>query len=304
MTFNNTKSFHTPWRELLTEDIDKASVLIKGIPFDRAASISKGTSQAPNRIRHLSRFVPPITEEGIIIKKPFIKDEGNFEVSLNWEKYFNKIEKGAKILFDSGKFCIFLGGDHSVSIPLQAAFSKHYSSKKIGVIQFDAHCDLLNEYQGHIWSHACVARRGLENPNLKDEGLTLVGIRSFEEEEISFLNNHSDIKMITSLEIYEKGIDYLINELIKRYKDYDSIYISLDIDVLDPAFAPGTGTPEGGGISTREILQIVRKLINELPIKGMDIVEISPPLDNSDITSWAAIKIIYEVLGQIHLQNK
>lgn len=295
--------FDTPWRELLTDDINESSVIIKGIPFDKAASIGKGTSQAPNRIRQLSRFIPPITEEGIILKKPFVKDEGNFDFSISWEEYFKNIEEDALELLNSNKFCIFLGGDHSVSIPLQSAFSKSNSSKKIGVIHFDAHCDLLSEYQGHHWSHACVTRRTLEDTHLKDSGLTLIGIRSFEEEELHYLNDHKDIKLISALDVYEKGINYLLEELEERYKGYDSIYITLDIDVLDPAFAPGTGTPEGGGLSTREMIQIIKYLIKNLPIKAMDIVEISPPLDNSDITSWGALKIIYEVFGQIQLKS-
>lgn len=302
MTLGNIKMFQTPWRELLTDKMENANVIVKGIPFDRAVSVGKGTAQAPSRVRHFSRFVPPITEEGIILNKPFIKDEGNFEVSLNWDKYFQNIKKGALNLLQNEKFCIFIGGDHSVSIPLQSAFSQCYNSQKIGVIQFDAHCDLLNEYQGHNWSHACVARRSLENNNLTNKDLTLVGIRSYEEEELLYLQDNKDIQLFTSIEIYERGIDYLVKELIKKYENYDSIYISLDIDILDPAYAPGTGTPESGGLTTRELVQIIRQLVKRLPVKAMDIVEISPPLDSSDITSWAAIKIIYEVLGQIQLK--
>ena len=118
-----------------------------------------------------------------------------------------------------------------------------------------------------------------------------------------FLSKHPDIKVIRALEVYEKGINHTIDTLLERYQGFDVIYLTLDIDVLDPAYAPGTGTPEGGGLSTREMMQIIKVLFQELPIKAMDIVEVSPPLDSSDITSWAALKIMYEVFGQLYLKK-
>ena len=97
--------------------------------------------------------------------------------------------------------------------------------------------------------------------------------------------------------IYQQGIDTIANSVVERMSDVSSIYLTLDIDCLDPAYAPGTGTPEAGGLSTRELLELLRILFQKLPIRAMDIVEVAPPLDISDITSVAALKVIYEVFG-------
>ncbi|HHY91191.1 MAG TPA: agmatinase [Clostridiales bacterium] len=295
---------YVPWGELATEDFEKADILLKGIPWDCAASGGKGAAEAPDRIRQLSKILPPITESGIIMdQRFFIKDEGDFDVDLNWERYFRRIREGCREMFQTGKFCFFLGGDHSVTIPIEEAFFDVYQGKKAGVIHFDSHCDILNEYCGHQWSHACTQRRVMEHENAMESGFTFVGIRSWEAGELDFLSKHPEIKVIHAFEIYERGIKDTIDTLLERYQGFDAIYLTLDIDVLDPAYAPGTGTPEGGGLSTREMMQIIKALFRELPIKAMDIVEVSPPLDSSDITSWAALKIMYEVFGQLCLKK-
>jgi agmatinase len=296
---------NNPWAELATDDIDLASVLVKGVPFDGAASVGKGAYMAPYTIRSLSKFLPPITEEGVLLKDFYLKDYGDFEIDVIWERFFQTVEAGATDLIMTGKFCIFLGGDHSVGIPLENAFLNMYAGKKLGVIHFDSHSDILNEYESMRWSHACTQRRALENGNLKDEGLTLVGIRSWEAEELEFLASHPDITTISAIDIYENGVRSVIDRILAHYEGYDAVYLTLDIDVLDPCYAPGTGTPECGGLSTRELLQIIKSLVRQLPVKAMDIVEVSPPLDSpNNITSWAALKVIYEVLGQLYLKSR
>lgn len=292
------------WAELAANDLEKADVIIKGIPFDGAASVGKGACQAPDQLRQLSKVLPAVSEEGIVFKNSFfVKDEGDFEVDLNWERFYGEIQEETGKLLKHGKFCLFLGGDHSTTIPLELAFLNHYAGKKVGVIHFDSHSDILDEYEGHKWSHACTQRRAIENENLKDDGLSLIGIRSWESEEIEYLAEHSDIKVIPAAKVYEKGIGYVMEQLKERYQDFDAIYLSIDIDVLDPSCAPGTGTPECGGLTTREMMQMIKFMIKELPIKAMDIVEVSPPLDSSNITSWAALKLIYEVFGQLYLKK-
>lgn len=291
------------WAELAVDKMEDANVIIKGIPFDNAASVGKGAALAPDNIRKLSKVLPNITETGIVLDNFGVKDEGDFEVDLNWERYFLEIEEGAKDLFQRDKFCIFLGGDHSVTIPLEKAFVEMNQGKKVGVIHFDSHCDILNEYIGSGWAHACTQRRALEY-GLKDEGLTFVGVRSWEAEELDFLVKHSDITIISAEEVYELEINAVIDTLVEKYINFDAVYMTIDIDVLDPAYAPGTGTPEGGGLSTREMMKVVKLLVKNLPIKAMDIVEVSPPLDvKNNITSWAALKLIYEVFGALHVKG-
>ncbi|SET27791.1 agmatinase [Natronincola peptidivorans] len=295
--------YRLPWGELYTDDFSKADVVILGIPFDSAVSNRKGAAEAPDKIRELSRILPPVTEEALILKDLKVYDDDNVEITLDWQEYFKEVEEKAANLIKSGKFCIFIGGDHAVTIPLETAFAKVNKGEKIGIIHFDSHPDIIDTYDGHPWSHACTQRRALELDAIQPEGLTFIGLRSYMEEEVKFFEKHPEITIIGAREVYKKGIDYVINTVKEKYKDYTKIYITLDIDVLDPAFAPGTGTPEAGGLSTRELIELVRDMILSLPVEAMDIVEVAPPLDSSDITSWAALKTIYEVLGAVYVKK-
>lgn len=298
--------FGQAWSGMLTNDVQEADVLLKGIAFDNAASVGKGTAEGPNRMRQISETMPPYDEVGNKLEPFFINDRGNFAPDLNWKRFFSTIEEEAYEMMSTGKFCLFLGGDHSVSIPLTKAFGRvHKDAKKVGYIHFDSHGDLCDSFEGSEWSHGCPARRAVDNiSNLTDDGMTFVGIRSFEDEEIEFHSEHKNVLTIRADEVYDNGPDYVIETLKKRYEGYDVIYLTLDIDVLDPAFAPGTGTPECGGLSTRELMKIIKNIITTLPIAAMDIVEVSPPLDSSDITTWAALKVIYSIFGKLFLKKK
>jgi agmatinase len=289
-----------PWGLSSTPGIEEADVLILGIPFDGAVSNEKGAAAAPDRLRELSRILPSVTEEGTAFQGLVIRDEGNILPQPDWDKYFGEVNKRAYELIARYKFCLFLGGDHSVSIPLESAFARAHAGENVGIIHFDAHCDLADIYDGFHWSHACTQRRALELPNVKPGNLTLVGIRSFMEDELEFLHEHPQIRVINAREIYQHGLKYTFEEVRKRYQNCNAIYFSIDIDVLDPAFAPGTGTPEAGGLSNRELMELVREIMAYLPVKTTDVVEVSPPLESSDITSWAALKIIYEIFGEIY----
>jgi agmatinase len=265
-----------------------------GIPFDGGVSCGKGAALAPEMIRRLSRYIGTYTECGDLITSK-IFDAGDVPINLNWAKYYEQVEKEASKLLDSGKFCMFLGGDHSVTIPVHNAFFKKYKGKKIGVIHFDSHSDVCDEYDGHKWSHACTQKRALEQLE-RPEDIAFVGIRSWEQEEVEFFKQHPEVFLKRAFDVEKEGAATIANQLFEKFKDYDVLYLSLDIDVLDPAFAPGTGTPVAGGLTTRELIEIVNKIMKELPIATMDIVEVSPSLDTrNNITSWAALKIMYEV---------
>lgn len=288
-----------PWGGLSAYSVEEADLIILGIPFDGAVSAGRGAAAAPDHLRELSRILPPVTEGGLVFSNLKLWDEGNVPVHLNWEEYFGEVKRQAYDLIAKEKFCLFLGGDHSVSIPLEMAFAQAHAGEKVGIIHFDAHSDIADEYDGHHWSHACTQRRALELPNVEVAGLTLVGIRSYMEDELQFLAKYPAIRVISASEIYCQGLAHTRTAIIERYSDYRSIYFSIDIDVLDPAFAPGTGTPEGGGLSTRELMELVKEIIAHLPVKALDIVEVAPPLDPADITSWAALKVIYEIFGGV-----
>lgn len=287
------------WREIAVENADTADVNIMGITFDGAASVGKGAAMGPDQIRKCTEVLPPVNQTGDFFKELKVYDAGDVEFSLNWQKYYGDVEAKAAELLATGKFCIFLGGDHSVTIPLSKAVRKVHPDKKIGFVHFDSHPDLCDEYEDSKWSHACPLRRVIEDV-IEPGDLAQVGIRSYEYEEIELFAEHPELTVIKAYDVFQEGYKSTAAKLVDKFADYDLVYITLDIDVLDPAFAPGTGTPEAGGLSSRELLYIINELMNRTPVKAMDIVEVSPPLDTENqITSWAAAKIIYEVFADI-----
>jgi agmatinase len=169
----------------------------------------------------------------------------------------------------------------------------------LGVVHFDAHPDLADVFEGHRWSHACTERRILELPYVEPRHLVFVGLRSWLDEELAFLVTHPQIGVHTARDVYRLGIDVVADEVADQLADVDAVYFTLDIDGLDPAYAPGTGTPEAGGLSTRELLELIRTVFRRLPVRALDIVEVAPPLDAADITVSAAAKVIYEVFGWV-----
>lgn len=294
------------WLRWSAKKPEDAKICIMGIPFDNAVSLKKGASEGPKRIRELSVDMSDVTEDMIPVDEELLYDLGDIPVTLDWEAYFRQVEEEAYQLMQYEKFCIFIGGDHSVSIPLHRAFGRYQKEMKadarIGVIHFDAHYDLCSQYDGHRWSHACTEARALESV-ISGRDLTFVGIRVAELDELKTLEKNPAIKTIRAVDVYREGPQKVIQSLKERYQGYDALYVTLDIDVLDPACAPGTGTPVAGGLSSRELLEIIKGIFNSLPVKAMDIVEVAPPLDVNDITSWAALGIIHQIFGWFS-QNK
>lgn len=276
------------WRGMHSDD-DDSEVGVLGIPFDRAVSYRPGTALAPARLRELSGRMPPITEEGERLTLR-VRDYGDVPLDLEWSRYFQAVEERAAEALKH-PLALFLGGDHSVPIPLMRAFDRVVDGP-FGVIHFDAHPDLFDSYRGHRWSHACTERRALELPGLAPERLVFVGLRSYNQEEVDFLTEHPEIAWHTARQCHHHGIEAIAEKVVLKLQNVQAVYFTLDIDGLDPAFAPGTGTPVAGGLSTRELLEFVRIIFRELPIRAMDVVEVAPPLDHSDITSFAALKAI------------
>jgi agmatinase len=284
------------WSGLSSSDGD-AEVGVLGIPFDNATSFRKGTAFAPAKIRELTPHLAPVTEEGHHLAGLRIRDYGDVGADLNWERYFAAVEaQAAQVL--RHPLALFLGGDHSVTIPLIAAFSQAVTGQ-FGVVHFDSHPDLADEYDGHRWSHACTERRVLELPNIEPRHLVFVGLRSWMDGELAFLDARPEIGIHTARDVYRRTIEAVAEDVVAQLQDVDGVYFTLDIDGLDPAHAPGTGTPEAGGLSTRELLELLRVVFARLPVRALDIVEVAPPLDSADVTSFAAAKVIYEILGWV-----
>jgi agmatinase len=298
-----TDSLHPPhrylWSGLISGDaasLTAAEVGVLGVPFDGAVSFRRGTAFAPAKLRELSSHQAPCAEEGQPLSLR-VRDYGDVPADLEWLRYFQTVEdRAAEVL--QHPLALFLGGDHSVTIPLMRAFDRAVGGP-FGVLHFDAHPDLCNTYEGHRWSHACTERRALELSGLEPRHLIFVGLRSFMQEEWDFLRDHPEITCYTARQCYQRGIEEITKKVVNSLRGVPAVYFTLDIDGLDPAYAPGTGTPEGGGLTTRDLLELARVVFQELPVRALDVVEVAPPLDQSDITSFAALKVIYEAWGVV-----
>jgi agmatinase len=284
------------WNGLNNPDLEprETDTVVLGLPFDGATSFRKGAAKAPDQIRKISTHIPPTTEEGRSLENLRVRDLGNLSpAGLNQVDYFDLIKKRAAELFEV-TFPTFIGGDHSVTIPLLNAAAAIWGDG-LGIIHLDAHLDLCAELGGNLLSHGCTHRRVLEKNNLPLGQVWFIGIRSFELQELQFLKGLT-ANIITAAEICRQGIDQVAERALTGLKSCRAIYLTIDIDFLDPAFAPGTGTPKPGGFSTRDLLCLLRHFTS-LPLIGMDLVEVSPPLDHNDITSFAAQRIITETWG-------
>jgi agmatinase len=285
------------WRDLLTSKIEEAKILVASISYDLACSVNRGASLAPSKLRELSYHLPAASKEGNSLKDMKIYDYGDLANNLSG---LDEVYLKAKEILNKDKFNLFIGGDHSVSIPLQKAFFDHWTSlgKIPAIIHIDAHPDFCDVYEESKYSHACTNFRAIDN-GYKFEDITLIGIRGYEEQEIILFNKHPELEIIKASTILDNGIE-IVKKLIDKYDDRYAVYLSFDIDAIDPSFAPGTGTPEAFGISSYDMLKMIQYFIEKLPIKTMDIVEVSPLLDINDVTSWTALKIIYEVFNSLN----
>lgn len=290
------------FRDLMAKDENEANVFLCGVPFDKNASVGKGASLAPKVIRELSYDLPALDMVGNNLTKVKIRDLGDF-CGDNFENLQKEIHD--KLLAKDG-FHIILGGDHSIAIASERAFYDDClkRGKTPVIIHMDAHPDICDVYEGSKYSHACPIFRALEY-GYKDENITMVGIRGFEAQEIETFKKHPKLDVFKSFDIKKLGVEALLTLLVAKYRDPQyEVYFSYDIDANDPAYAPGTGTPEAFGLTNFETVAILTGLIANLNVTCLDIVEVAPPLDVNNITSWLALKSLYEVFHTLIESNK
>lgn len=290
------------FRDLIVSSPNEANVFICGVPFDGNASVGKGASEAPRVLRELSYDLPALDMMGNSLLKIKIFDLGDFDAS-NFDVLQNDIYSN---LLQKDGFHIILGGDHSIAIASERAFFD--DCKKRGkepvIIHMDAHPDICDVYDGSKYSHACPIYRSLEY-GYKPENIVLVGIRGFELQEIETFKKNPKLDVFKAIDIKKLGPDGFLNYLKSKYSDdkYE-IYFSYDIDANDPAYAPGTGTPEAFGLTNFETVAIATGLIANFNVTCMDLVEIAPPLDVNNITSWLGLKTLYEVFNTLIKSEK
>ena len=285
---------HGLWADLHRPELSPADAdfSVIGIPYDGAACARKGAALGPERIRFWSTHLTPFSEDRTRLGDIRICDLGDIRIA-HQESDFDRVRQQVATL---SNMPILLGGDHSVTIPIFQGQLERYSGKRFGVLWVDAHPDLCDVFTGSKLSHACVLRRGLEF-GIQPEDVCLVGLRSWEYEEIDLIEN-GGLNVFTAADVAERGMKVIAQEVKQILSRCDVIHISLDIDCLDPAFAPGTGIPDSGGLTSREVITLIKSM-QGLPLVGLDVVEVAPPIDPSEATIFAALKIIMEYIAVV-----
>jgi agmatinase len=258
---------------------------IIGVPFDEKSCYLKGAARGPQAIRAAStgKAIDPWTELGVNLEEETtLVDLGNLDVAGEDSKIFARIEKRILEILKKEAVPIILGGDHSISYPAAKAFSRKF--KSLDILHFDAHPDLYEELYGDRYSHACPFARIVEEGLV--QSLVQVGIRASTGQQRSKASEHG-VRMIWMKDLKE----------IPSLEFSNPLYISFDMDALDPAFAPGVSHHEPGGLSTRQVISMIHAL--KAKIVGLDVVELNPERDKTGITAAAAVKIIKEVAGKI-----
>lgn len=266
------------------DDYNTSNIVVVGVPMDHTGSYRPGTRQGPAKIREVSYALEEFSfYQQKDLKEAMFFDSGDIELPFgNVERTLNIIEGCVSKLLKDRKTPVFLGGEHLITLPIVKKFAQNYSD--LIVIQLDAHADLRKDYLGEKYSHACVIRNITEYVNPKN--IYQFGIRSGTREETSFGKTNTNFFPFEVIEPVKKNYEAFKNK---------PIYLTIDIDIVDPGFAPGTGTPEPGGITSKELIETIL-LLGKLNIVGMDLVEVLPAVDISDKTAVLAALIIREMI--------
>ena len=293
--------------EATVEDLDEANLIVLGIPWDASSSYRKSSATAPNVIRQATsgELYNPYTENNVNIKdKWLIFDAGDVEISTNDAMTSRKeVLSTLSQIYNSKKNqrFLFLGGDHLITYFSFYALCEigYFQGPQSGIIYLDAHPDLYYQYKGNLYSHACVLRRILDQTKIDPKNIIQIGIRASTKEQRGYAFN-SGIKTIYKSQFLEEKPDVITNIIKERFSEgVEKIYLSIDLDILDPAYAPGIGNPEPGGLSTRELIRFIQTL-SDIPIVTFDVVELSPTYDQANITAFVAAKVIKETLGVLN----
>ncbi len=284
-------------------DLMGVDMAVVGVPFDTGGTFRVGARFGPEGIRQHSMLLRPYHPEHPIdiFKQCAGVDYGDLPVTPGYlPESHAQIEAGARPLFAAGVIPIFLGGDHSVSLPLlRAAAATH---GPVALIQFDSHGDLWHGYFGGKDTHGTPFRRAVEEGLLDTTRSSQVGLRGSVYDQADMAMSQELFHVVTAVELHEIGVKETIKRIRQR-AGHGPVYLTFDIDFVDPAYAPGTGTPEVGGFNGAQCLQLVRGLAG-LNFIGFDVVEVMPAYDPAHITSLLAANIVYEFMALIALQKQ
>ncbi|CAB4654694.1 unannotated protein [freshwater metagenome] len=284
-----------------------ADVVIVGAPIDSGTSHRSGAKFGPQAIRggdylphdasrpHLALRTDGLKDLKVVDAGDLMMPGGDLVASLAI------LREATEKISRSGAIPVILGGDHSIASADVAGIANHRGLGKISMIHFDAHADTGEDQFGALVGHGTPMRRLIEEGYVRGDRFLQLGLRGYWPDYVTLAwMRDQGMRSYEMTEIHHRGLNTVLDESFITLQDgCDGVFLSVDIDVVDPGMAPGTGTPEPGGMTSRELLEAVRRICLELPVVGIDVVEVAPPFDSADITAILANRVVLEALSAI-----
>jgi agmatinase len=289
-----------------------ADVVILGAPFDGGTSHRSGTRFGPQFIRQTCYLPHDGSRPSLALRVDGLSadlkvyDAGDVELySGDAERSVRDLQEAVYAVTRTGAIPLILGGDHTIAWPDAAGVAQHHGQGRISMIHFDAHADTGDIEFGSLVGHGQPMRRLIESGALRGDRFLQIGLRGYWPEPATLAwMAEQRMRSYEMTEIVARGLPECLTEAFGiATDDCDGVFLSVDIDVCDPGHAPGTGTPEPGGLTARELLDSVRRIAYELPVVGVDVVEVSPPYDHADVTAMLANRVVLEILSAMALRR-
>ncbi|MER6941385.1 agmatinase [Nocardioides sp. NPDC127514] len=285
------------------DQVERADIAVVGVPFDTGVSYRPGARFGPAHVRESSRLLRPYNPA--LDVSPFasaqVVDAGDIAANpFHIEEALDTVQASALELTAGGTRLVTIGGDHTIALPLLRAAAERHGP--VALVHFDAHLDTWDTYFGAEYTHGTPFRRAVEEGILDTEALCHVGTRGplYGKKDLED-DRRFGFGIVTSSDVFRQGVDEVV-EKIKQRVGSRPVYVSVDIDVLDPAHAPGTGTPEAGGLTSRELLEILRGFAG-LNLIGADVVEVAPAYDHAELTGVAASHVAYDLVSLLAMRK-
>ena len=282
-----------------------ADVVVLGAPFDGGTSHRPGARFGPYAIRTTDYLGHDGTRPSLALRVDALKDldvrdAGDVEMPPgDIETALQRLREAVATVARAGAVPVVLGGDHSITYATGRGTADAHGDGRVSMLHFDAHADTGDIQFGSLWGHGQPMRRLIESGALRGDRFLQIGLRGYwpGPETLAWMAGQR-MRSFEMTEIVARGLTDCLDESFGIATDgCDGVFLSVDIDVADPAHAPGTGTPEPGGITARQLLDAVRRICRELPVVGVDVVEVSPPYDHADITAALANRVVLEALS-------
>jgi agmatinase len=294
------------------ESYADADIVIVGAPLDSGTTYRSGTRFGPAALRQACYLPQDGSRPSLALRVDGLKDlrvydAGDVDMfNGNIEQAVARLEEAVFKVASAGAIPITLGGDHTVAWPDHTGVARHHGFGRVSMIHFDAHADTADNMMGSLIAHGTPMRRLIESGALRGDRFLQVGLRGYwpDPPTLDWMAAHG-LRSYEMTEIEARGLTQCLDESFETAtSECEGVFLSVDIDVCDPGHAPGTGTPEPGGFSARQLLDSVRRICYELPVLGLDIVEVAPPFDHADITALLGNRVVLESISAIARRRK